>query len=103
MIVSKKIFFLLYCIIFLMLKTHAQQDAAFTTGRTITGNFSYFTIDNLDNIYLLTNTNQLKKITPNGDSAIFNDVYVFPVPQAMINLPRSFPSKPIITSLIASV
>ena len=74
MIVSKKIFLLLYYTIILVFKTHAQKDAAFISGKTIAGNFSYFTIDNLDNIYLVTNTNQLKKITPNGDSAIFNDV-----------------------------
>ena len=39
------------------------------------GKFSYFTVDNLNNIYLVTHTNQLKKIDEKGDSvAIFNDV-----------------------------
>lgn len=34
-----------------------------------------FTIDNLGNIYLLTNANSIKKITENGDSlAVYNDV-----------------------------
>ena len=74
MIVSKKIFLLLSCTFLLVCKIHAQKETAFITGKTIVGNFSYFTVDNLDNIYLLTSTNQLKKITPNGDSAIFNDV-----------------------------
>src|SRR5204863_2653088 len=33
------------------------------------------TIDNLDNIYLVDNNNQLKKLNSNGDSAgVFNDV-----------------------------
>jgi hypothetical protein len=52
----------------------SQSDSYFTPGKTIAGNFSYFTIDNLENIYLLTNTNQLKKLSPNGDSVVFNDV-----------------------------
>jgi len=34
-----------------------------------------FTVDNLGNIYVLTKDNQLKKLSPNGDSlAVFNDV-----------------------------
>ncbi len=53
----------------------AQNDTVFTETRTIPGQFSYFTADNLDNIYLLSNGNQLKKITARGDSAgVFNDV-----------------------------
>jgi hypothetical protein len=52
----------------------SQSDSTFTLSKTIAGNFSYFAIDNLENIYLLTNTNQLKKLSPNGDSVVFNDV-----------------------------
>jgi hypothetical protein len=53
----------------------AQSDADFSFIKTIKGKFSYFTVDNLDNLYLITNTNQLKKINGNGDSAgVFNDV-----------------------------
>ena len=70
----KNINILFYCIFLLVFKTYAQKDSSFIYGRTIAGDFSYFTIDNLDNIYLLTNTNQLKKISPNGDSAVFNEV-----------------------------
>jgi hypothetical protein len=56
-------------------KLAAQQDSVFTPGKIIPGNYSYFTIDNLDNIYLVNNNNQLKKINSNGDStAVFNDV-----------------------------
>jgi len=43
-------------------------------SKTLLGDFTYFTIDNLDDIFLISNTDQLKKISPNGDSAIFNDV-----------------------------
>lgn len=57
------------------LKMLAQNDSAFTYVKSIPGEFSYFNIDNLDNIYLVTNGNQLKKLYPNGDSAaVFNDV-----------------------------
>jgi hypothetical protein len=55
--------------------TNAQSDSAFTFLKTIKGDFVDFTVDNLDNIYLITSTNQLKKIHGNGDSAgVFNDV-----------------------------
>jgi len=55
--------------------THAQSDSAFTFLKTIKGDFADFTVDNLDNIYLITSTNQLKKLNGNGDSAgVFNDV-----------------------------
>ncbi len=70
----KKFFLLIYSYLLLALTTQAQVDSAFVYGKTISGNFSYFTVDNLDNIYLLTNTNQLKKISSNGDSAVFNEV-----------------------------
>lgn len=52
-----------------------QSDSAFQFLKTIKGDFTYFNVDNLDNIYLLSKTNQLKKLNENGDSvAIFNDV-----------------------------
>jgi hypothetical protein len=55
--------------------TKAQSDSAFQYIKSIKGNFSYFNVDNLDNIYLITDNNQLKKINENGDSvAVFNDV-----------------------------
>lgn len=53
----------------------AQTDSLFSFVKTIKGNFSDFTADNLENIYLLSSTNQLKKLNSNGDSlAVFNDV-----------------------------
>jgi hypothetical protein len=55
--------------------TMAQGDSVFQYYKTIPGDFTYFNVDNLDNIYLLTNTSQLKKLNANGDSVgVFNDV-----------------------------
>ncbi len=53
----------------------AQTDSVFKFSKTIAGDFTYFNVDNLDNIYLVNNNNQLKKLNSNGDSVgIFNDV-----------------------------
>lgn len=70
----KKIASLFCCTICMVIYSYAQKDSSFIYSKTFPGDFSYFTVDNLDNIYLLSNTNQLKKITPDGDSAVFNDV-----------------------------
>jgi len=56
----------------------AQDEIFFTPVKKITGKYTAFTVDNLDNIYLLNNSNQLKKINANGDSvAVFNDIKKF--------------------------
>jgi len=56
----------------------AQTDTSFQHVRTVFGDIVAFTVDNLDNIYLLNSDNQIKKINSNGDSvAIFNDVKKF--------------------------
>jgi hypothetical protein len=56
----------------------AQKDSGLVLSRTIPGEYTYFTTDNLDNIYLLTAGNQLKKLNSRGDSAgVFNDVRRF--------------------------
>lgn len=67
---------LLFCMGALaVLNVTAQHDSTFTYSKIIPGEFTYFNTDNLDNIYLVNNSNQLKKIYPNGDSAgVFNDV-----------------------------
>ncbi len=63
---------------------HAQSDSAFQFLRSVKGNFSYFNVDNLDNIYLVTNSNQLKKIDDKGDSVgVFNDVKRYGNPSAI--------------------
>ena len=64
--------FLCFCV---SVATHAQSDSAFQFIRSIKGNFTQFNVDILDNIYLITSTNQLKKMDAKGDSVgIFNDV-----------------------------
>jgi hypothetical protein len=56
----------------------AQTDSAFQQVKSIQGDIVAFTVDNLDNIYLLSSNNQVKKLNANGDSvAIFNDVKKF--------------------------
>ncbi|HVU56135.1 MAG TPA: hypothetical protein VHD83_13815 [Puia sp.] len=56
----------------------AQRASDFVLSRTIEGDLADFTVDNLGNIYVLTVDNQLKKLSPMGDSlAVFNDVRRF--------------------------
>lgn len=56
----------------------AQIDSSFRLFKTIKGDITAFTVDNLDYIYLLSSTNQVKKLNANGDSvAVFNDVKKF--------------------------
>lgn len=53
----------------------AQRDSFFILARTIAGDFTDFTVDNLGNIYVLNQSGQLKKMGPAGDSiAVFNNV-----------------------------
>ncbi len=52
----------------------AQPDTSFKLIKVIPGDITSFTVDNLDNIYILSSRNQLKKLNANGDSvAVFND------------------------------
>lgn len=56
----------------------AQTDTSFHYIKTIKGDITAFTIDALDNIYLLSSTNQVKKLNANGDSvAVYNNVKRF--------------------------
>jgi hypothetical protein len=53
----------------------AQSDTSFHLVRTIRGDIVSFTVDNLDNVYILNSRNQVKKLNANGDSvAVFNEV-----------------------------
>jgi hypothetical protein len=68
---------LVHTVIFLsvFVLANAQTDSSFRPFKTIRGDIAAFTVDNLDNIYLLSSTNQVKKLNANGDSmAVFNDV-----------------------------
>jgi hypothetical protein len=65
----------LILILFLSLGSVAQESSAFRVKRSVPGDFSGFTADNLGNIYAITHNNQLKKYNPKGDSmGVFNDV-----------------------------
>jgi hypothetical protein len=70
----KYAFFILICI-FCAIAGFSQKDSSLKLVQTITGGYTDFTIDNLGNIFLLDSNNQLKKLSPAGDSiAIFNNV-----------------------------
>jgi hypothetical protein len=65
---------------FSMLLTTAwsQTDTSFKLISTVRGDIVSFTVDNLDNIYILNSRNQVKKLDANGDSiAVYNDVKKF--------------------------
>ena len=63
---------------FLCIPVFAQEDTTFRFLRALKGDIVEFTVDNLDNIYVLTSRNQVKKFNANGDSvAVYNDVKKF--------------------------
>ena len=67
-------------IVSLLLFTHitAQTDTSFQRIKVIAGDIVGFTVDNLDNIYILNSRNQVKKLNANGDSvAVYNDIKKF--------------------------
>lgn len=52
-----------------------SQQNIYKEVRTIRGDIIDFTIDNLENIYIINSSNQLKKLNLTGDSmGVFNDV-----------------------------
>lgn len=71
----KKIFAIIVAVCFTWFSAIAQSDTSFKLIRIVKGDIASFSVDNLDNIYILDNRNQLKKYNSNGDSvAVFNDV-----------------------------
>ncbi len=57
---------------------NTTADSIFKYVKKIPGSFTYLDVDVLDNLYLITDKNQLKKFRANGDSlAVFNDVKKF--------------------------
>ena len=66
---------ILFSFLIAVLAGHTQADSSFALVKKITGEFSAFNVDHLDNIYLLTSTDQLKKLDAKADSvAVFNNV-----------------------------
>ena len=59
----------------LVQNSFAQADTSFRLIKTFPGAIADAAIDNLDNVYILTNTDQLKKYNASGDSiAVYNNV-----------------------------
>ncbi len=74
----KGIIFILTSLIAFNSATRAQTDSSFRLLRMIKGDIVDFTVDNLDNIYVLNSRNQVKKYNSNGDSTgVYNDVKKF--------------------------
>jgi hypothetical protein len=58
--------------------SYAQADTSFKLIAIFPGEIADAAIDNLDNVYILTATDQLKKYKPSGDSlAVYNNVRKF--------------------------
>lgn len=73
-----KALYIIISSVLITLGASAQRASDFVLTKAIGGDFIDFTVDNLGNIYVLNKDNQLKKLSPNGDSlAIFNDVRRF--------------------------
>ncbi len=74
---KKELNILVICIL-LSVSGMAQTDTTFRLIKTMKGDIVDFTVDNLDNVYVLTSRNQIKKFNANGDSvAIYNDIKKF--------------------------
>jgi hypothetical protein len=58
--------------------SRSQTDTTFKLVRVMKGDIVDFTVDNLDNIYILNSRNRIFKFDANGDSvAVYNDVKKF--------------------------
>src|SRR5689334_22944763 len=56
----------------------AQTDTLFKLEKIYRGDIVDFTVDNLDNLYLLNSHNQIRKYDSKGDSvAVYNEVKKF--------------------------
>ena len=61
--------------LWLAMVSFAQRDTAFTLLQTYSGDISHAAIDNLDNLYIVSSTGQIKKLNNRGDSvAVFNGI-----------------------------
>jgi hypothetical protein len=73
-----KFFFTILPFVVFSLVSKSQKDSCCKLIAAIKGNVVDFTVDNLDNVYVLSSNDQLKKYNSNGDSvAVFNNVKKF--------------------------
>ena len=71
--IKQRIIFI--AILFFPVFVTAQEDTSFQLLRVMKGDITSFTVDNLDNLYVLNSRNQVKKNNINGESvAVFNDI-----------------------------
>lgn len=65
-----RILLTIFCIAFVSQKSFAQKTApdSFVLVKTYTGNIADVAIDNLDNLYIISSTGQIKKLNASGDS-----------------------------------
>jgi hypothetical protein len=71
---------ILFSVLLLSVETHAQKDSLLKTAlvNSVVGDIVDFTTDNLGNIYVISSTNQLKKLNEKGDSiSVVNDIRRF--------------------------
>lgn len=75
---QKRLIFLVF-LIFLSCFSKAQiTDSGFALVRTYHGNVAGAAVDNLDNLYIISTTGQIKKFGPRGDSiGVFNGVRAY--------------------------
>ncbi len=74
----KKLSGILFAVCCLAVGGEAQTDTTFKLIKVINGDIVDFTVDNLDNIYILNSRNRVYKFDANGDSvAVYNDVKKF--------------------------
>jgi hypothetical protein len=74
----KKLLNILLVCSLLPVSAMGQTDTTFRLVKTMKGDIVEFTVDNLDNVYVLNSRNQIKKFNANGDSvAVYNDVKKF--------------------------
>ena len=75
---KKSIYVALVSILIFSFSARAQNGTSYRLISMIKGDVVDFAVDNLDNVYVLTSTDQLKKYNSGGDSvAIFNNVKKF--------------------------
>lgn len=73
----KRICIITGCLL-LFCAARAQGDTSFQLLRQLKGDIVHFTVDNLDNVYILNSRNQVKKYNAAGDSVgVYNDIRKF--------------------------